>query len=252
VAPATESREAVEALVVAHAGERIPICDFRWLDVDGDGTKELLVVVSFSRAFCNTLYVFTSNRLLQELETWFTHDLSRVLEDLDRDSRPELVLPTLVTKYRGAGTWGVFPFIYQWNGARYQRADGAFSAYYRDHVLPRMEARLLQVIAMEPPVGVRVAPADRELHEEMLSDVWVVRDMAARRAGRDREASLARARRWAASPDADLRANAVIAFADVGDATVTGDLEALAQDADWYVAQAAAKALSAWGAHHPR
>ena len=60
-----------------------------------------------------------------------------VLQDLDKDGVPEIVMKQFVGDYEGCFTVVDWTAIYQWNGETYVRADEKYPRYYARHVVPR-------------------------------------------------------------------------------------------------------------------
>src|SRR5712692_7253564 len=83
------------------------VSDFRWVDIERDGVYELLVIYSGTaspRRFFGGPAIF---KVIAGKKVWhqtLSGDISKldgVIEDLDEDGTPELILPIWLTNYRG-------------------------------------------------------------------------------------------------------------------------------------------------------
>lgn len=69
----------------------------------------------------------------------------QVLDDLDGDGFPEIIIKHFVGRYEGAGTIIVWPAIYRWDGVNYARADDKYPEYYAQNVVPEFKRILEQI-----------------------------------------------------------------------------------------------------------
>jgi hypothetical protein len=83
--------------------------DFAWIDLDKDGTYELLMTFAESRAFFNGPTIFKSQAgkkvISQGVPGWPAKGkIVESMQDLNQDGTPELLVATYLTHYRGAVT----------------------------------------------------------------------------------------------------------------------------------------------------
>ncbi|MBM3500910.1 MAG: hypothetical protein FJX74_19810 [Armatimonadetes bacterium] len=101
----------------------------------------------------------------------------RLLEDLDGDAVPEVVVKHYIGEYQGIATLAVWPAVFRWDGHDYVRADDEYPRFYAERVLP--ECRRLRA-------EVEAAPRNGS-HEELDRQLRHVTDRAgflARKNGR--------------------------------------------------------------------
>lgn len=65
-----------------------------------------------------------------------------VLQDLDKNGVPEIVMKQFIGDYEGVSTRVDWTAIYQWTGETYVRADEKYPRYYARHVVPRYRRML--------------------------------------------------------------------------------------------------------------
>ena len=66
----------------------------------------------------------------------------QVLDDLDDDGIPEIVVKDFIGDYEGNRTMALWPAIYRWDGKDYVRSDERFPGYYARHVIPEYQGIL--------------------------------------------------------------------------------------------------------------
>jgi hypothetical protein len=238
------------------------IGDFRWVDVDGSGRRALLVPISHSRAFFNSLEIYeqTSSgvHLVQKIEVWMLASLRDRVKDLDHDGRPELILPVLLDleEYRGAWPVAMWPAVYRWSGGRFIEASRSFANYYGHAVFPELEAQRQRTEGLLTEGHGRFEPRDEEVLQAVIAATWMAQDKILRVIAEERDAGpdrlrliegdptagADRAREWMKSPFPQLRQDAALVFADIG-ARFEGELRSLAHDPDGDVATAARRGL---------
>jgi hypothetical protein len=228
------------------------IGDFQWLDVDKDGVYELLVTYAASRAFFGGPAIFKSvagkKVRLQTLNGWMLRYLNDALKDLDGDGVPELLLPILLSEYRGARFMPVWTAVYKWNGEKFVDMSSQFSEFYHRDVLPEIEMQIQKAsVPWQPPAAGTASPEDIELshqsHDEELATAWVVRDKIMRVLGEEPRAGVERAYEWARSPNENIRADAMVVFEELEDPAFTAELQVLAVDPYPSVAHGARRVL---------
>jgi hypothetical protein len=133
----------------------------RFVDLDRDGTLELVATVDYSgRGFFNNVVVV---RQRQGHLSWTgvsnngrsIEDLPAHLVDANGDGVPELVLEKYMDRYEGALRVPVETVIYRWGPAGFRDASDAFPQYYRGHVIPALEKQLAQVSSRASSSAVR-------------------------------------------------------------------------------------------------
>lgn len=238
--------------------EGIKVGDFIWEDIDKDGYYELLVTTATSRCFFNSLSIYKSisNEKVpyQSIEVWMLDKLDRVLEDLDNDGYQELILPILITEYRGVRPFALWTAIYKWNGEKFQEASEQFNYFYRTVLLPKVEHRIIELEeemrkyqseldSLRDKLGQKEINYVIESLEESLSAEWIIRDKIYRLLGDEPLAGLERAKQWAKSPNSNLRGNAIVVFEEIKDEESLSYLELLSQDSNPIVAWRAQQTL---------
>lgn len=230
------------------------IGDFQWVDVDKDGVYEFLVTHAASRAFFGgpAIYKVIGGKKVwhQSLGGWMLSDLDGATKDLDGDGFPELILPILLSDYRGARVMPVWTAVYKWNGEKYEEASAHFKEFYQKEVLPEVEARIREVTERARRAGKTPAEYD-EIDEEILSAHQLIKDKIIRVTGEDPYAGVERARAWAKSPYPYVRENAIRVFEDIPGRYFQADLEVLAADPNPIVAMSAKMALERLGKKRP-
>lgn len=120
----------------------------RFVDLDRDGTLELVATVDYSgRGFFDNVVVV---RQQQGHFAWTgvsnngrsIEDLPAHLVDANADGVPELVLEKYIDRYEGALRVPVETVIYRWGPAGFRDESDAFPEYYRTRVIPQLEEQL--------------------------------------------------------------------------------------------------------------
>lgn len=238
--------------------DKIKVGDFMWEDIDKDGYYELFVTTAYSRAFFNSLGIYKSisdeKVPYQGIEVWMLDRLEGVLKDLDNDGYSELILPILITEYRGVRPFALWTAIYKWNGEKFQEASEQFNYFYRTVLLPKVEHRIIELEeemrkyqseldSLRDKLGQKEINYVIESLEESLSAEWIIRDKIYRLLGDEPLAGLERAKQWAKSPNSNLRGNAIVVFEEIKDEESLSYLELLSQDSNSIVAWRAQQTL---------
>lgn len=189
---------------------------FKWADVDGDGFYELLVTMDYSgRAFYNN---FSAIKQIagayrkQDIDIRSSDEFrefpgsSTSILDLDHDGTQELILNVEMGSSRGASLSPDWPSIYKWKKYRFVKADEQFKSFY-EGLLPGIESVIERLSRNK-------SEEEQDLDEE-LSLEWLIRDKIIRFLGRDPQAGLQRATRWAKSANANVRENADIVLKEI-------------------------------------
>ncbi len=71
----------------------------------------------------------------------------QILEDLNNDGTPEIIVKHFVGQYEGAGTNAIWSAIYEWQNNKYIRADEKFPQYYTKNVIPKYKKILAESIS---------------------------------------------------------------------------------------------------------
>lgn len=212
--------------------------DFKWFDIDNDGVYELFLTFAETRAIFGGPSIY---KVVNGKKTDLQHlggniaKIDEVMEDLDGDGRPELLLPRSVSGYPFGLAFPrpIWTSIYRWNGQKFEDASARFRDFYLKRQLPKAEARIKEIAsrAVENP-----ALAEDEFYQLELASAYYVRDKILRFTGQDPRAGIDRAREWAKSPNPNLRHLAVDLFKDAGASAYAADIKLLASDPDPSVA----------------
>ncbi|MFQ6120973.1 MAG: hypothetical protein ACE5KE_13950 [Methanosarcinales archaeon] len=252
------------------------------LDADGV-YELLVSVDYSGRAFFNNLYIvkqrgqtytyqwiFVENvgrfdEVIEDLEKGWRGSMTlcfrgckMVIKDMDNDGSLELIIPIKLTEYRGARPYALWTAIYKWNGEKFQDASEQFKDFYQTVLLPKVDTRIreleeemrkfqseldsLRNQLKDEPKSRRVRRVFLEELEESLSAEWIIRDKISRLLG-DPLAGLEKAKKWAESPNINLRKNAIVVFEDIKDEESLSYLELLSHDPNPSVAQKAQHTL---------
>ncbi len=222
------------------------IGDYLWVDLDQDGAYELLVTVTPSCRFYNQLYVYkdTSQGKIrsQVINVWDLEKLDGVVKELDAKGGKELLLPIALTDYRGSKPLAIWSALYQWSGGKLQDVSAQYPDYYRNQILPKVEADIeaieRQHIEGVPTISVQQLKYLSEYYEENLAAQQMIKDRIARIAG-DKKAGFDRAMAWEKSDNPNLRKDSVFVFSEIGDQDSIARLVELSKDASSDVAYTA-------------
>lgn len=80
----------------------------------------------------------SSTSIMQGCGPW------QVVNDLDGDGNPEIVVKHFLGGYDGAMTIAISTAIYRWDGKEYVRADEEYPDYYAQHVVPKYQKILAE------------------------------------------------------------------------------------------------------------
>lgn len=220
---------------------------FRWVDLDGDKSYELVVSVDYSgRAFFNNLYIVKQRAGTYGIQKFFVSDmrsLNGAIEDLNNDSTVELILRVPFSEYRGARPVPIWTAVYKWNGVEFVDSSRQFPEFYKKRILPTVELRIKDLTKAAVTAESGTGESD-DIKEEIISAETCIKDKIARTIGDNPTAGIEQAQAWAKNKNPNMRANAIAVFADMNDVYFTTDLEALAADADPSVAEKAKHALA--------
>lgn len=177
---------------------------FRWVDLKGDGSFELVLLLQTGPNFASvgilsqeTKGTVSSQSIPGEMS------LNDGIKDLDGDGQKEIIVNSFLdpTGLRGANPTPVWPQVYRLKGEKFVPASKEFSSFYELDVLPRLDKEIAQ------------SPPD---FETGLAVLQMQRDKILRVLGTDREAGLVRARQWVKSENPEMILNAVVVFRDMG------------------------------------
>ncbi len=131
--------------------------DFKWLDIDKDGIYELFVTFAETRAFFSgpSIYkVVSGKKIALQHFGGKAQNIGEMLEDLDGDGTPELVLKTSAApssvSFGTASPKPVWFEIYQWNGQKFEEASQRFTDFYLKRQLPAVEVRIEKIRSQLP------------------------------------------------------------------------------------------------------
>jgi hypothetical protein len=99
----------------------------------------LKVVYSGTGHYVQVLLVQEVGGGLEVREWWGSEKATgawRVLQDLDRDGIPEILVKNFLGEYSGAFTLVDWTGIWRWDGRNWARSDSGFPKFYEHHVLP--------------------------------------------------------------------------------------------------------------------
>jgi hypothetical protein len=222
------------------------IGDFRWVDIDKDGSYELVVTVGTpGRLIFNATVIYKQypgkKYLGQNIFVFTVQELDGVIQDLDNDCYPELVLPLLLSSYRGARPTYIWPAVFKWNGSGMVDASKRFPAYYKKNVLPRVLKEIDEAAVRQEKYRLEVLSGKtrdtqseiieyaRDLEED-LAVQQMIRDRISRLSGDNPTAGLALAKEWAKSKNENLREDAVLVFGEIRNKESLTELFALTRD----------------------
>lgn len=197
--------------------------EFKWVDLDDDGTYELIASVGFTGGYFNELFVIkkqSKEYTFQRLSN-FARFGEDTIQDLNGDGKQELILKEQYTRGSGQNIvlWTV---VYAWSGKGFADASSSFPEFYKMKVLPEVEQRIQQkkTFIQEELAGrlsgkteVEAAEA-REINDEVLAGDILVRDRILRAIGTDPAAGIDTLKTWAKDGNPVLRMFAARGFAD--------------------------------------
>jgi hypothetical protein len=221
------------------------IGDFKFIDLDSDGTTELIATLDHSgRRFFNTIVVISrqfDSFKFQKVSVWEMEKLTGIIQDLDNDGKMELFVRTSLTPYRGAQPMACWTAIYSMNTQGvYLEKSASFATYYEKMILPTLEN---DITLLETPSNKGLAGRSHETQGD--HDVRVVeRDKVLRVIGRDPKAGLSTAKAWSKDPDTTKRVFAATVLADIGGSEADVILDQLIKDKDIDVSNKAKAARS--------
>jgi hypothetical protein len=183
----------------ADPGVVAAIKEYRFTDLNGDGSLELVALADVSgRAFFNNLMIVYQTAdapipatpldtefagfLLRSVHGFEIESLDAALKDLDADGVPEVVVSDLIEPDQGrTKRSATLPEIYKWNGRGYDKVSPKFGWYYRKVVLPALESELQRLEALPQPDQPRERAELRERREKKLRELAEARKRASAR-----------------------------------------------------------------------
>lgn len=161
--------------------------DARFVDLDRDGSLELVATVDYSgRGFFDNVVVV---RRQQGHFDWTAvasngpsiEHLDAHLSDVDGDDVPELVLERFMDRYEGALRVPVETVVYRWEPTGFVDASDTFPQYYRVNVIPGLEEQVARAASNGSSKG--TSSAEGEGDELSMPKIELAR---ARQRGRTR------------------------------------------------------------------
>jgi hypothetical protein len=190
------------------------------------------------RGFCNAvLWIALGSpaRVLRTFRAWAVVDLSDVVQDLDHDGVPEIVVPVSWSAYAGAYCTAIKFVIYHCVGEECSDVSKQFPSFYQNQ-RQTYEDRIALLSRVPDSPEARVLPC-----------LLMQRDWISRRLSGDQRVGFALAQQWIArtdDPDENLREKAVAILQDIADTESVAQLKRLATGKDKQVAILASSALT--------
>jgi hypothetical protein len=209
------------------------VCDAIAISGIKGSAQTIVASVDYSgRRFCNAVVLVSPNSppvVLQAIDAWNVEVVSKIITDVNKDGRPELVIPTALTEYEGARACvATVPIVYECSSGECRSSVNEYRGFYvgrGDEVLRAMGQLSI------------------DAQEDRRACLTVEHDKISRMLGIDLRAGFRVAEQWAKNPDPLVRRRAVAVLRDIGDAPSKARLQVLAADSDSTVSSRAVAAL---------
>lgn len=211
------------------------VCDVGLLPASKRRKETIVAVIDFSgRLFCNTLVRVSWVQpplLLQEISGWWIGSLTpaavQVVQDINGDNEPDLVVPTAISDYEGTrACTATFPFIYSCGAERCIDVSDQSPEFYRSW----QDSLVSELLESE-------ASSSGAQRDNIPCLVMAV-GKSQRLVGMNPKAGLSTAKQWTRSTDPFLQRKAVWTLSDIhvatGDSSVLEELKMLAANGHDY------------------
>ena len=222
--------------------------DFRWIDVDHDGSPDLIATLSATPRLVYSQVIVARHVAttfdVERIDVLDMESLAGAVRDLNGDGSVELIVRTEYASGSGQNLvpWSV---VHGWSGDQFVDVSEQFPEVYEAQLAAAQD----EVLQCEARANLNPTP----LHVEQLAGTQMILDRLLRATNRDREAPIRRAEGWATSPNRVVRIFAIAVFTTFPEGTAVDRLRALALDSDAHVRELATRALGAIGTRaHPR
>ncbi|MGE3622448.1 MAG: hypothetical protein AB7H77_01060, partial [Bdellovibrionales bacterium] len=201
------------------------VCSARFVDVY-DGTYRLVASLDVNgRRACNRIVVIQKTKpafhVINDLQAVRAGSIPDMLQDLDNDRSPELVITQAWSRAETGKCLAVWQKIYKWNGRKFADKSADYPQVYKE----RLKQLRTDIKYEKDPDCVQME-MDR-----------IVRLLGTTKAGYDRAVA------WRKSTKPFDRRKAATVFADIGDESSKKNLAVLAIDADLLSAESARRDL---------
>lgn len=169
----------------------------------------MIATIDYSgRGFFNNVVIIrkADDQFVYQLLKGFEVDLDDVVVNLDNDGKKELLIPRLLSLYRGAKPMALWTDIFKWDGKKYSKANEAHKSFYTKKLLE-----------LENKIRIAADPLEKSVYQIEAEKAKRLIDPNSR-AGFDTAANLYN------SDNPDLKDDAIRIWEDIGD---TGSLEQL-------------------------
>ena len=211
------------------------VCDVGLLPASKRRKETIVAVIDFSgRLFCNTLVRVSWVQpplLLQEISGWWIGSLTpaavQIIQDIDGDNEPDLVVPTAISYYEGTrACTATLPFVYSCSAERCSDVSDQSPEFYRTW----QDSLISELLKSE-------ASSSGAQRDNIPCLVMAI-DKSQRLVGMNPKAGLSTAKQWARSTDLFLQRKAVWILSDIyvatGDSSVLKELKILAENGHDY------------------
>lgn len=211
------------------------VCDVGLLPASKRRKETIVAVIDFSgRLFCNTLVRVSWVQpplLLQEISGWWIGSLTpaavQIIQDIDGDNEPDLVVPTAISDYEGTrACTATLPFVYSCSAERCSDVSDQSPEFYRAW----QDSLISELLKSE-------ASSSGAQRDNIPCLVMAI-DKSQRLVGMNPKAGLSTAKQWARSTDLFLQRKAVWTLSDIyvatGDSSVLKELKILAENGHDY------------------
>ena len=211
------------------------VCDVGLLPASKRRKETIVAVIDFSgRLFCNTLVRVSWVQpplLLQEISGWWIGSLTpaavQIIQDIDGDNEPDLVVPTAISDYEGTrACTATLPFVYSCSAERCSDVSDQSPEFYRTW----QDSLISELLKSE-------ASSSGAQRDNIPCLVMAI-DKSQRLVGMNPKAGLSTAKQWARSTDLFLQRKAVwilsVIYVATGDSSVLKELKILAENGHDY------------------
>jgi len=221
--------------------------DFRWIDVDRDGSPDLIATLSATPRLIYSQVIVARHVAttfdVQRISILYLENLADAVKDLNGDGTIELVVPIEYAAGSGQNVIA-WPVVLQWSGDEFVDASDRFPEVYEGQ-LPAVRD---EVLKLERRMGSSPSP----LNVEQLAGKQLILDRLLRATNRDINAPMRRAEHWMTADNPVLRTFAITVFEAFPEGTAADRLRLLARDSDPTVREHATLALEAVLSGKPR